>query len=414
MSGRQTVVTATIAVLAMIVIAAARNSLGERIPGQNTGGPASAVVRSDEEIVAAERSFRAMISVQFHAASDGRAVPPDVDRTKLDVMPLGDAIDVLIEDSIENPLGRSRRRRAIAMLAGYVDHADTESAGGWRKLISRESTFDAIAARLLTESASHPEKRARIAYEMLGELPVNRKPNDDRALLLSIPGCGPKWMQPDGFNLKAATATVGIWASVTRSTDEVRKRLDPQEWDRFNRFFFPPERTYLTPEPRPTSVVPCAEFDSITPPMAATGVPAGAFFDKRYFYEDASCPGCKRFRFKTILQVQARPSSNPCAKTPSDWCNCPGCRIEYQACYELHAPLSACVDGQTPILTADEGHLSACRITHDATEVRTRKEISLSEPSASITAFFGFYLGQKEMEESLTEQLCCNEPECWK
>lgn len=367
------------------------------------------------EASADELRWRAMITIRYYAYRARNLIPADVDPQKLGLMDLDKATNFLIRDSVESLAGRSRRRRAIALLAGYSKPSESETIERWRALVASQSATETISEALSSpqEALASPSAREQTVYELLETVPVGRTSSTEESLQLPIPGCGPTSMKSDEPDIKAATATTGVLITVTKDADYVRKRLDPQEWDQRNRYFWPPERTYLVPKPQPTTIVPCADFATVPAPAPAPSVSPGATFSLRHLYEHAGCGSCKEvFAFKNILTVQARPGSDACEKLPDGWCTCPGCTFAYQTCYGLESPLSACVSGETPVLKIDEGHLSACQTAPNETTVMTKKKIQFDQLSASVSAFYGFYLGQSEILASVAEQLCCQQPGC--
>ncbi|HLK11650.1 MAG TPA: hypothetical protein VKW76_09730 [Candidatus Binatia bacterium] len=351
--------------------------------------------------VSAGDRVAAMLSVHAYAYHGTGVLPRGVTIASLNVMRLARAVEILQTDS--TAVAPARRRRAIAKLIAYGEHAADRA--------DQEQLID--AAKILLEG------RQSIG-DLLGrtdprsiEVHALEKVLFERLTALAIPGCGPDQFDPANIDW-TFNAVVHVTAKVTVALDpgEVARRIDPQNWDACSPFFSPPENTYIASCdgvasqacPPPTGNDPCL----------APRSPSGSTYHADRFFEHYHSSTGIDADFKDMLDVTTT-QYKFCSTDPDAPCAAP----DYQVCYALPLDdpskpsrrLAGCVGGVPATLALDEGFLTACKDTKPGhTVVTVSKKLSFTDPLNTLGADAAYRIMAAETTESVAELACC--PSC--
>jgi hypothetical protein len=314
------------------------------------------------------RRLDAMVSIRAHALWPDRNFPPGIRP-----MALERAASLLRRDP--DPFAPSRRRRAIATLAGY----------GWRA-----GTFPPTIAHALGTLGVDPQALLRRIDEEpaapadgaeLESRVYDAVDRDRFGGALWVADCHPtklyQWVSPPD---KPST-TSSITLSVNRSVDDIARGLDPQSWSTCNQFFL---KSYLAVEPVGT-----ADPAPDTPVAAGTAYPATA--GSRLFFEhyDGRCSfGCW---FKNLLDVRTWYESIPSTSDHG-----------YHIRYDLHRYLSG-----TESIKIDGGGFKAEPSTGGATVTAWK---TLQFQSTVATAVTAAVFRQAAAAGVITDIACCDIP----
>lgn len=341
--------------------------VGRGSPGAHTAAPAAFTLA---------RRLDAMVSIRAHALWPDRNFPPGIHPMGLDR-----AASLLRRDP--DRFAPSRRRRAIATLAGY----------GWRS-----GTFPPTVARALDTLGVDPQSLLRLidsedpAVHADGaqlEASVYDAVDRDRyGGALWVATCHPtklyQWVSPP--NKPSTTSSISL--AVNRSVDDVARALDPQSWSSCSQLF---RKAYLAAEP-----VGAADPAPDTPVAPGTAYPGtsvvpGTPYPSRLFFEhyDGRCSfGCW---FKNLLDVRTWYEPLP-----------PSSDHRYRVRYDLHRFLSG-----TEVIKIDGGGLKVEPTTGGAA-VTAWKTLQLQ--SVVATAVTAAVFRQSAASAMITEMACCEVP----
>lgn len=352
----------------------------------------------------------AMISVHAHARR------PDRNFHGAPIMVLEDAVPILASDV--GPAAASRRRRAIAKLAGYgLERPD------FRAAIAQLGVDPAAIDAALATIESRPAQGARL------ELPIFNLP-----LLVAL--------TPDCRSLAQAPLTAEVpdtvlstptgWSLdllVPRPVHEVARAFDPQSWDQCSALF---KATYLVDTPTPCCsatgpVIGCTAPPGPGDPTPGSAEPVGKPYGYSPLFEhfcvDNVCNTCKgprvcKARFKNIL----------CVKTWYDRavpiCCLASCADRYDVSYRLARSMGGELLGdETAGVSIDQGGLSVRRAqpadkagllgsTWSVVHVDKRLSFGGSFYSGAAAAYLPALMD--EIKGEVVENACCTVPkECW-
>jgi hypothetical protein len=352
----------------------------------------------------------AMISVHAHARR------PNRNFHGAPIMVLEDAVPILASDV--GSAAASRRRRAIAKLAGYgLDRPD------FRTAITQLGVDPAAIDVALGAIASVPAPG--VALELLiFNLPL---------LVGLTPDCRSLAQAPLTAEVSEAVLdTPTGWSLdllVPRPVHEVARALDPQSWDQCSVLF---KATYLVETPTPCCSVngpvtgctaPAGPNDP--PPGSAepVGKPYGYSSLFEHFCVDNACSQCKgptycRAQFKNIL----------CVKTWYDRavpiCCLASCADRYDVSYRLARSMGGELLGNENVgVTIDQGGLSVRRaqaaeraglLGNDWSVVHVDKTLSYSSSFYSGALVPYLQALMDEIKGEVVEISCCTvAKECW-
>jgi hypothetical protein len=319
----------------------------------------------------------AMVSVRAHA------LWPDGDfPAGFRPMPLERAAALIRNDA--DPFAPSRRRRAIATLAGYGWRAGSfpppiaralDTLGADPQALLREIDDAGPAAR-----ADGPMREARV-YDA-----VER---DRFGAVLLVSGCHTtklsQWVSPP----TKPSVTSWITISVNRTVDDLARSLDPQSWKQCSKLFV---KSYLAVDPGTSTADPTADTP-VTPGTAypSTAVVPGTPYPWRLFFEhyDGHCPGgCW---YKNLLDVRTWYEGT----SPHTY------RVRYELNRYLAGSMSLKIDG---------GGLSAEPITGGTGGATVNAWKTLQFDSTIGNAMIAAVLRQSEAAALITEMACCDVP----
>jgi hypothetical protein len=351
-----------------------------------------------------------MISVHAHARRPNRRFEG------APILSLQKAVDVLGRDV--GSAAASRRRRAIAKLAGYgLERPD------FRTAISQLGVDPASIERALAEIAAPPAPGASLELlvfnlPLLVDLTADCKARAREQLTAAAP---PEVSDPTRWSLDVL---------VPATVDQVARALDPQSWDRCSTLF---TDTYLVETPTPCCsatgpVVGCTAPPGPGDPPPGPAEPVGKAYGYTPLFEhfclDGSCSGCKgsttdcQAQFKNLLCVKTwydRPVPMSCLAS---------CAESYAVDYKLARSLGGELLGNENVgVTIDHGGLSVRRARPDETTgllgsdwsvVHGEKTLAVSSPfySGAIDAYLPAVMD--EIKGELVEMACCRvAKECW-
>ncbi len=335
------------------------------------------------------KRIAAMLSIHAHARWPESRFPREVS-----IMDLTEAARFL--DADRGALAGSRRRRAIAKLAGYryAAHAisDDELKGALRTLTGRDpqELWDQLALYVSLHAGDNPpsaEELETAVYDFPQFKDLGVAGCNTETLQIDVPDAGPE-----------ASASVDL--NVGKGVCAVAAAMDPQSWDVCSKFFKPPERTYLAKLASGTPVP-----DSPVDP----GTPYGGVLGARHLFEDYTCPpgtggtftGCDA-HLQNLLLV-------------SSWWDSPstGGTRTYYIRYSLPqgGALSGTVLGVDAHLTADDGGAEVRESSATSSGLSGWKNLRFDNPVLQGMTKGVFTVMVDEIAGEFAELACCPLPE---
>ncbi len=409
-----------------ILVAAILSAFGPGRSGQPGFAPGNQPGMTDPMRTAA------MLSVNAHARW------PMENQRKIDVIPLGDAISILVRDAV--PAAASRRRRAAAALAAYglaLEDKELKFERFTDELWWLGADPSALLEYLdLDRSKLIKSTGVLISPEVLELLIGNY-------LVFLTPQC--QWQRDEVGGGVGTDPPPVVWeftANIPRTVAEVARTFDPQKWDEACSPYFP--RAYFAEgrenccEEEASEPICELDRDSDGRALPADERGAGRPHENTLFYEEFSADSRDgEITFHNALCTSAGYDIFAPWQFLTKWANRYELRFDLVGGRWLYSSVLGVSqkDGDEGFLhyriTADYGWIrieetdppessspplvaALVGSTDEWVNLTSRKELEFESGDVTETASQALWLVQKEMAHALVDQACCAVPvESW-